>query len=208
MKRSTSLPRKIASLGTPVATVALCAACSAASSGSSEPSDSSSRQLQPATSSSRMTASPATLDYGAAQPAVDALRQVQADYAQAVMHPEDASTVALYSRLAGQAKQAFSQSFEAAKQARVEYRGTPPTARIRVIADRTTAKVPRVDLINCPLQSTTDPFRAYTAATGKVLPSPASAVPPPYAQRAALFMINKRWVVTQYSTDATKTCSA
>ena len=153
------------------------------------------------------TAAPSTTGFGSAQPAVDIVLQVQTEYATAVRDPAHNSTSKLDVLLAGQAKTAFDGAFASAKTAGVIYKGTQPTARIKVTSNQASGSVPEVVLVDCPLQSDSAPFVAYYAATGKPVPTPSAAVKPPYAQTAKVFKVNGRWVVTQFSTNATETCS-
>jgi len=90
----------------------------------------------------------------------------------------------------------------------VFYKGTPPTARIKILNNQVTASIPHVQLMNCPLASATDPFIAYYTATRKRVPVGAAKVPPPYAQTAKVFKVNGQWVITQFTTDNSKTCRA
>lgn len=139
---------------------------------------------------------------------MDTVLQVQAEYSAAIQDTRRNTTAKLDLLLAGQAKEAFDTAFASAKTAGVIYKGTPPTARIKVTSDQSSASVPQVVLVNCPLQSQSDPFLAYYAASGKPVPVPTTAVKPPYAQTAKVFKVNGQWVVTQFSTDATKTCTS
>lgn len=161
---------------------------------------------QTASDSTSPPTRPPTTDFGTAQPAVDMLLRLEAAYASAVRDPAHSSTKAFDLMLAGQAKDAFDASFTAAKSSGVFYKGTPPAARIKILANQVTASIPHVELVNCPLASATDPFIAYYTATGKRVPVGAPKVPTPYAQTAKVFKVNGQWVITQFTTDNSKTC--
>ncbi len=125
----------------------------------------------------------------------------------AVRDPAHSSTKDFDLMLGGQAKNAFDSSFAAAKSSGISYKGTPPTARIKVLSNQVTASPPHVQLVNCPLASASDPFVAYYTATGKRVAVGVAKVPPPYAQTAKVFKVNGQWVITQFTTDNSKTCS-
>ncbi|CAN5407197.1 hypothetical protein BH10ACT8_BH10ACT8_07670 [soil metagenome] len=166
----------------------------------------SSSTSNPSTSKTPTTPPPST-GFGAAQPAVDIVLKVQLAYSTAVRDPARSSTKDFDLMLGGQAKNAFDSSFAAAKSSGVFYKGTPPTARIKVLSNQVTASPPHVQLVNCPLASASDPFVAYYTATGKRVAVGVAKVPPPYAQTAKVFKVNGRWVITQFTTDNSKTCS-
>ena len=152
------------------------------------------------------TTGPVTTGFGAAQPAVDVVVRVQSAYVAAVRHPSSSSSSTFDRYLAGQAKIAFDSSLKSAKSAGVEYRGTPPAPRMRVVSSTKAGSLPEIVVENCPLNSTTDPFVAYYTKTGKVAPVSKPKVPQPYAQTAKVFEINGSWVITSFTTDDTKTC--
>lgn len=162
----------------------------------------------PATSAPASPSSaPTTTGFGAAQPAIDVVLRVQSAYTTAVRHPATANASAFDKFLAGQAKIAFDGSLKSAKSAGVEYRGTAPTPRIKVITTAKAGSLPEVVVQNCPLASSSDPFVAYYVKTGKAVPVSKPKVPQPYAQTAKVFKINGSWVITSYTTDNTKTCT-
>lgn len=161
----------------------------------------------PITSKTPPTAPPPA-SFGTAQPAVDIMLKVQSAYSTAIKDPARSSTTGFDAMLAGQAKNAFDSSFAAAKSSGVFYKGTPPTARIKIISNQVTSSIPHVELVNCPLDSSTDPLVAYYTATGKRFPVGTPKVPPPYSQTAKVFKVNGRWVLTQFTTDNSKTCHA
>lgn len=158
--------------------------------------------------SSKTPTAPPPSSFGTAQPAVDIVLKVQSAYSTAIKDPAHRSTTGFDPMLAGQAKNAFDASFAAAKSNGVYYKGTPPTARIKIISNQVTSSIPHVELVNCPLDSSTDPLVAYYTATGKRFPVGTPKVPPPYSQTAKVFKVNGQWVLTQFTTDNSKTCRA
>lgn len=160
------------------------------------------------TSGGAPTATPVTTGFGDAQPAADVLLKVLTAYDAAIMSPTTSSASSFDTNMAGSAKQSFDASF-AELGSSVAWRGTPDAARLTVVSMTDKAGLPEVDLVNCPLRSTKDPFRAYDTATGKDLPSPAAdKVPRPWPQIAKLFQPNGvgHWILTSFDTDMTKTC--
>jgi hypothetical protein len=181
---------------------------------SSDPSTATTGTTGPSSSTSNPSGSktpptpPPSTGFGSAEPAVDIVLKVQLAYSTAIKDPAHSATKGFDLMLAGQAKDAFDSSFAAAKSSGVFYKGTPPTARIKILNNQVTASIPYVQLMNCPLASATDPFVAYYTATGKRVPVGAAKVPPPYAQTAKVFKVNGQWVITQFTTDNSKTCRA
>lgn len=153
------------------------------------------------------SATPVTTGLGAAQPAADALLKMFAEYDAAIMSPTTSSASSFDTNMAGSAKQSFDDAFAQGGKT-VAWRGTPDAARLTVVSV-TDDGLPEVVLVNCPLRSKSDPFRAYDTTTGKDLPPPAaSQVPRPWPQTAKLFQPNGTgpWILTYFSTDMTKTC--
>jgi len=146
-------------------------------------------------------------DYGAAQPAVDAYLKLIAASDAAYRDPAHVTAAALDKYLAGQAQLAFDESLAAMKAQGIAYRGADETNRVTVVSADLTGSVPEVVLHDCALPSATDPFVGYYETTGKPVPTSAPTVPPPYAKTAKVFRpVGTAWVITMFTTDATKTC--
>lgn len=143
--------------------------------------------------------------YGSAAPAVDTVTKLLSAYASAVKSSR-ATSVGFDRYVAGQAKMAFDGALASARKAGVIYRGTPPTPRIVVTTDKSSASLPEVIAVNCPLAGP-DPLTAYHVSTGKPVATPPAKVAPPYAQTAKVFLLKGKWITTSFTTDATKTCT-
>jgi hypothetical protein len=91
-------------------------------------------------------------------------------------------------------------------QAGLEFRGTPPAARVSVTAVQLGAKPwPTVVLTNCP---TPEPsWKAYAVSTGKPATSKPGMVAPPYLVTVKMIFYQKRWGAYQMKPDTSKTCS-
>jgi hypothetical protein len=116
-----------------------------------------------------------------------------------------ASVFAKY--LAGESKKVFVAALSDEQKQGRAYRGTPPSSRVRVGANHLTATVPWVQLVDCALQSSADPYTEYDVAKGKPIPQPRRKVPPPYAKLIKIFLIDGKWTITSFATDSSSTCT-
>jgi hypothetical protein len=108
--------------------------------------------------------------------------------------------------LIGDARALYDASLYEEKKAGRYYRGTPALQRVRVVSINL-KMIPRtVVLRSCPLESPKDPFTEYDA-NGKPVQQPARKVKPPYAKIATVEEFNGKWMVSNFRTDSSRTCS-
>lgn len=126
--------------------------------------------------------------------------------AQSRLDPAKASTAPFDKYLVGVAKVKVDSALKA--EPGIAYRGTPPTERVSVVSSKLTGSLPKVVLSDCPAFSTSDPWRAYDIKTGKAVRLKPVKVPAPYTTTVTMFQPNrKHWVVANFVTDFTRTCS-
>lgn len=197
------------------AAVVVLAGCSSSGNGthtqSPPPSSLSPSSTGSSSSSSDPSPSPTTSwtppAYGAARPAVDTYLKLHAASTAAFRAPAHASSVPLDKYLAGQARLVFDQALAASKSRGIAYKGTADTPRVTVVSASLTASLPEVVLHDCAVASATDPLVGYYVATGKPVASPSPKVAPPYAKTIKVFQPNRKsWIITSFTTDASKTC--
>lgn len=156
------------------------------------------------------TATPVTTGFGTAQPAVDVVVAMLAAYNLAARSPQAASTAGFDKYLVGPAKATYDSSFAAAKKAGLALKGTPDGLRITIASATSVGGTNLVDLINCPLRSTTDPAVTYYMTTGApfVASSAAGQVDRPWPTTFKLFQANGTgpWKITSAQTNTSQTC--
>lgn len=87
----------------------------------------------------------------------------------------------------------------------IQWRGTPPTSRARVVKTGFAATpYPNVTVVDCPTVSSS--WRPYDTKTGKPLPLVKPKVAPPWATTATVALYKGKWVVQTTKTDMTRTC--
>lgn len=125
---------------------------------------------------------------------------------QSRLDPAKASTGAFDKYLVGVARAKFDSALKA--DPGVAYRGTPPTRRVSVVSSKLKGSLPKVVLSDCPMFSTSDPWTAYNIKTGKAVPRKPVKVAPPYMSTVTMFQPNrKQWIIANFVTDFTKTCT-
>ena len=88
----------------------------------------------------------------------------------------------------------------------IEWHGTPPASRTRVVRNNPTAQpYPTVTLIDCPTLSST--WRPYNTKTGKPVKTVTPKVAPPWATTATIALYKGKWMVQIEKTDMTRTCT-
>ena len=88
----------------------------------------------------------------------------------------------------------------------IEWHGTPPASRTRVVRSNPTAQpYPTVTLIDCPTVSST--WRPYSTKTGKPVTTVKPKVAPPWATTATIALYKGKWAVQFEKTDMTRTCT-
>lgn len=91
------------------------------------------------------------------------------------------------------------------RQSHIEWRGTPPTSRVKVTSASTTGAHPTVTLRDCPTVSKT--WRPYDSRTGKPLKLVKPKVAPPWAATVTVINYKGRWVVQTTKVDMSRTCT-
>jgi hypothetical protein len=84
----------------------------------------------------------------------------------------------------------------------IVWRGTPSTPRAKVAKLEFDGSVATVQ--DCPSQGT---LRPYYVETGKPVPVQSNTVPPPYGVTARVTRTSTSWLVTNVTTDTSKTCA-
>jgi hypothetical protein len=180
-------------------------------SSSAPPSSSSiSTPSTPTSSSTAATPAPSWTPptYGAAQPAVSAFLALDGAQNKAFEDPQNVSSAAFDKYVIGSAKTLFDAALFNEKQADRYYKGTPAQQRVTVRSTDLTAEPKSVVLYSCPLANASDPFTEYDAKTGKPVPAGAAPkVPPPYGKKIKVIELSGQWLVSEFTTDATKTCT-
>ena len=88
----------------------------------------------------------------------------------------------------------------------VQFRGTPPEPRVRVVSVEPGAKpYPLVMLSDC--QTLTSDWNEYVTATGKRVPVASASVPPPYEITAKVVYYKGHWGLQSTTTDTSRTCT-
>lgn len=88
----------------------------------------------------------------------------------------------------------------------IEWRGTPPASRTRVVSARPTATPsPTVTLVDCPTVSNT--WRPFNSKTGKPVKTVKPKVAPPWATTATITLYKGKWMVQTEKTDMARTCA-
>jgi hypothetical protein len=145
-------------------------------------------------------------NYGAAQPAVDAFLALIRGSDAAFMDPAHIPSSAFDSYAIGDARTLFDAALYDEKNAGRYYRGTPDIQRVRVVSINLKMIPKTVVLRSCPLRSPQSPSIEYNA-NGKPVPQPTRKVRPPYAKIATVEEFNGNWMVSNFKTDASKTCT-
>lgn len=88
----------------------------------------------------------------------------------------------------------------------IEWRGTPPSTRVRVTKTDFAAKpYAAVTVVDCPTLSST--WRPFNAQTGKPLKLVRPKVNPPWATTATVVLYKGKWMVQTEKTDMRRTCT-
>ena len=90
------------------------------------------------------------------------------------------------------------------RQSHIEWRGTPPSSRVRVTSVAANGTYPTVTLVDCPTVSKT--WRPYDARTGKPLKLVPPKVAPPWPTNAKVIYYRHQWVVQTAKADMSRTC--
>lgn len=120
--------------------------------------------------------------------------------------PRHADTAKIDKYADGEIRLVYKQSLQQAVQQGIAYRGTPAMPRVTVVSAAVDASLPKVVLRDCALSSQSDPWTAYSIATGKAVPPAVGKVSPPYANTITVFKANGSWRVFTVKTDGTRTC--
>jgi len=144
--------------------------------------------------------------YGDAQPAVDTYLAMLTAGNAAFRDPQHASLAPIDKYADGEIRYIYHQSIADARKQKLAYRGTPATPRVTVVSSALDATLPKVVLRDCALSSASNPWTAYSLATGKPIPPATNKVPPPYANTITVFKTQNVWHVFTIKTDGTRTC--
>jgi hypothetical protein len=88
----------------------------------------------------------------------------------------------------------------------IEWRGTPPVTRARVMKTNFAAKpYSAVTIVDCPTVSST--WRPFNTQTGKPLKLVKPKVAPPWATTATVVLYRGKWMVQTEKTDMNRTCT-
>ena len=88
----------------------------------------------------------------------------------------------------------------------IEWHGTPPSSRTRVVKNNPTAQpYPTVTVVDCPTVSNT--WRPFNTKTGKPVKTVQPKVAPPWATTATIAFYKGKWMVQIEKTDMTRTCT-
>jgi hypothetical protein len=88
----------------------------------------------------------------------------------------------------------------------IEWHGTPPASRTRVLSAKPAATpYPTVTIVDCPTVSTT--WRPFNSKTGKPVKTVKPKVAPPWATTATVALYKGKWMVQTEKTDMTRTCA-
>lgn len=160
----------------------------------------------PTPTSSSPSATPTS--FGSAQPAVTAFMNLDEASNKAFEDPQHVPSTTFDQYAIGSAKTLYDAALYNMKKAGEYYKGTPAQQRIRVASVDLKSEPATVVLASCPLASATDPFTAYSVATGKPLPAgPPPKVPPPYGKTIKVVRLSGIWVVASLTTDSARTCT-